>query len=364
MKLLLSVAVICFSAGVSFACTPTVTTVSGPKAPSTVCSGDLIFEDNFDTLDHSKWRHEITMAGGGNWEFQWYVNDRFNSYTVGGKLHLKPTYTSTIFGEDFLTSGRVVIPPSECTQDGWYGCDRQGTPENLINPIRSARVDTWDRFHFKYGTVEIRAKMPAGDWIWPALWLMPRYAVYGNWPTSGEIDLMESRGNRRLFNGATNVGVEQAGSTMHFGPQGQNGWPTSHATRNQVPGFDADFHVYRLEWSPNGLRFLIDGNQILDVPVGEGFFKRGGFTGPNPWTSGTLMAPFDQEFFIIMNNAVGGTNFFVDVFRNEGAPKPWHNDSPTAMRDFWSGRSGWEPTWNLSTDDSHLQVDYVRVWAL
>jgi hypothetical protein len=280
-------------------------------------------------------------------------------------LHLKPTFTSSIFGEDFLTSGRVVIPPTECTQADWYGCDRTGTPENLINPIRSARVDTWDKFHFKYGTVEIRAKMPAGDWIWPALWLMPRYSVYGGWPSSGEIDLMESRGNRRLFNGAVNVGTEQAGSTMHFGPNpSQNGWPTAHFTRNQVPGYDNAFHVYRLEWTPTGIRFLIDGNLVGDVQAGQGFWQRGGFTGTNPWAGASIMAPFDQEFFIIINNAVGGVNFFVDVFRNEGAPKPWHNDSPTAMRDFWTGRSGWEPTWNKNTDDSHLQVDYVRVWAL
>lgn len=299
--------------------------------------------------------------------FSGYVNDRFNSYTVGGSLHLKPTFTSTIFGEAFLTSGRVVIPPNECTQDGWYGCDRQGTPENLINPIRSARVDSWDKFHFKYGNLEVRAKMPAGDWIWPALWLMPRYSVYGGWPTSGEIDLMESRGNRGLFNGDINVGVEQAGSTMHFGPTpgGGSAWPTAHFTRNQVPGYNAGFHVYRLEWTPTGIRFLIDGNLVGTVDAGRGFFERGGFSGNNPWAAGSIMAPFDQEFFIIFNNAVGGTNFFPDPFRNVGPTKPWHNDSPTAMRDFWNGRSRWEPTWNMQfTDDSHLQVDYVRVWAL
>lgn len=264
-----------------------------------------------------------------------------------------------------MTSGRVIIPPGECTQSDWYGCDRQGTPENLINPIRSARVDTWDKFHFKFGVVEIRAKMPAGDWIWPALWLMPRNSVYGGWPASGEIDLMECRGNRRLFNGAVNVGVEQAGSTMHFGPNpSQNAWPTAHFVRNQVPGFDAGFHNYRLEWSPTGIRFLIDGLLLGNVDAGQGFWQRGGFTGTNPWAGASLMAPFDQEFFLIINNAVGGTNFFADSFRNEGTAKPWHNDSPTAPRDFWRGRPGWEPTWNMQTDDSHLQVDYVRVFAL
>lgn len=127
------------------------------------------------------------MAGGGNNEFQWYVNDRANSYTTGGVLHLKPTYTSDIFGEGFLSSGRAVIPDWECTDSSNWGCDRTGSPNSIINPIRSARVDSSESFSFKYGTLEIRAKMPLGDWLWPALWLMPRYSVYGWWPASGEI---------------------------------------------------------------------------------------------------------------------------------------------------------------------------------
>jgi Glycosyl hydrolases family 16 len=176
---------------------------------------------------------------------------------------------------------------------------------------------------------------------------------------------MESRGNRKLFNGAVNVGVEQAGHTMHFGPNsGQNGWPTAHFAHNQSPGFEAGFHVYRLEWTPSGIRFLIDGELYGNVEAGNGFWERGRFTGTNPWAGASIMAPFDQEFFIIINNAVGGTNYFPDTLRNEGPTKPWHNDSPNAPRDFWNGRSGWEPTWNKATDDSHLQVDFVRVWAL
>ncbi|CRK95822.1 CLUMA_CG009274, isoform A [Clunio marinus] len=366
-KLILAVSLFA-AVGLASACTPTVTTASGTNAPSNFCSGDLIFEDNFNTLDQQKWRHENTLAGGGNWEFQWYVNDRFNSYTFGGVLHFRPTYTSDVFGEAFLTSGRVLIPADECTESQWYGCDRQGTATNIINPIRSARITTWDSFRFRFGTLEIRAKMPAGDWLWPALWLMPRFSLYGTWPRSGEIDLMEGRGNRQLFNGNTNVGVEQAGSTMHFGPDWTlNGWPTAHYTQNRSPGFDANFHVYKLIWTQSSIQFLYDNQVVGTVEAGQGFWARGGWQGSgwaNPWTSGTVMAPFDQEFYIIMNLAIGGTNFFSDGFDNRNSPKPWNNNSPTAPRDFWNGRAGWEPTWNRNTDDSHLQVDYVRVWAL
>lgn len=54
---------------------------------------------------------------------------------------------------------------------------------------------TAETFSFKYGRVEIKAKLPKGKWIWPALWLLPKHSIYGNWPASGEIDIMESRGN-------------------------------------------------------------------------------------------------------------------------------------------------------------------------
>lgn len=194
---------------------------------------------------------------------------------------MSPSLTSEVFGESFLTTGRVIIPPDQCTNSEWYGCDRQGTVDNIINPIRSARVTTVNSFGFRYGVVEIRAKMPAGDWLWPALWLMPKDSVYGGWPMSGEIDLMEGRGNRQLYSGDTNVGTGQAGSTIHFGPRWDvNGWATSHATQNRNPGFDQNFHTYRLEWRSSGLRFLYDGQQILDIPVGTGFWDRGGKTFP------------------------------------------------------------------------------------
>lgn len=268
-----------------------------------------------------------------------------------------------------MSSGRVQIPADQCTQADWYGCDRQGSPDNIINPIRSARLDTWDSFRFKFGTVEFRAKTPAGDWIWPALWMMPRFSVYGGWPRSGEIDIMEKRGNRQLYSGNTNVGAEQVGSTLHFGPNWDfNGWPTAHYTRNQVPSFDNDFHIYRLVWTTNYLQFFVDDNVVGTVNAGEGFWRRGGFESSghaNPWASGTIMAPFDQEFFLIMNLAVGGTNYFSDGFVNRNSPKPWHNDSPRAAADFWNARSAWEPTWNRQhSDDSHMQIDWVRVWAL
>lgn len=147
-------------------CVPSVTRVVGTRAPGgQICSGQLLFEDNFNTLDDNNWFYENTMAGGGNWEFQWYPGKDVNNIRVtNGNLHIVPTLTADLFGEDFLTSGRVTIPPDQCTQADWYGCDRQGTPDNIINPIRATRIDTRQSFGFVYGEMEIRAKVPAGDW--------------------------------------------------------------------------------------------------------------------------------------------------------------------------------------------------------
>lgn len=352
----------------------TITTASGPYAPAkdSFGSGDLIFEEEFDEFDFSKWEHENTLAGGGNWEFQWYTNNRSNSFVEGGNLHIVPTLTADEFGEAFLTSGNLNVhggaPADACTNPLFWGCERQGNAQNIVNPIKSARIRTVNSFAFKYGTVEIRAKMPAGDWLWPALWMMPKMNAYGSWPSSGEIDIMETRGNRQLFNGAVNVGIEQVGHTLHFGPRFDvNGWPTAHTTTNRQPGFN-NFNTFKLVWTNESMTFFINDVQTGRFNAGEGFWNRGGWdqTGrDNPWRhSNSLMAPFDQEFYLIFNLAVGGTAYFPDGWRNDGAPKPWNNDSPTAPRDFWNGRAGWLPTWNRDTHDSHMEIDYVRVWAL
>ena len=84
-----------------------------------------------------------------------------------------------------------------------------------MNPIQSARLRTAKSFSFRYGRLEVEAKMPKGDWLWPAVWLLPRYQKYGTWPQSGEIDLLESRGNENLFDGdGNNIGTKFIGSTV------------------------------------------------------------------------------------------------------------------------------------------------------
>lgn len=229
---------------------------------------------------------------------------------------------------------------SRCTWDLFDGCEKTGTPDKIINPIRSANLRTIDSFWFTYGKVEIRAKIPLGDWLWPALWMLPKFEEYGPWPYSGEIDIMEGRGNRNLSIDGVQIGVEQVGQTIHFP------WRyISHTTNNEAR-FDTDFHTYGVEWIPSGMRYFIDGQETTFIPYGH---------------------PFDQDFYIIMNLAVGGTlGYFPEEAVNEGG-RSWRNDED-GMTYFWKYRKHtWLPTWNLGENDdkdASFHIDYVRVWAL
>lgn len=113
MKLLLSglLAILLVLFDTSSACSVvSQTTVSGSAAPTgPICPGQLIFEDNFNELDYKKWHHESTLGGGGNWEFQWYTNNRSNSYAENGILYLTPTLTADAIGEAGLSSASISL---------------------------------------------------------------------------------------------------------------------------------------------------------------------------------------------------------------------------------------------------------------
>ena len=132
-------------------------------------------------------------------EFEAYLNNRSISYARNGTLHIKPAFMADSMN---LASADLNLwsgdPATTCTDNFDYGCERVGGA-NIINPIASAKLRTAETFTFTYGRVEVVAQMPAGDWLWPAIWLMPTEAAYGPWPTSGEIDIAESRGNAASY---------------------------------------------------------------------------------------------------------------------------------------------------------------------
>lgn len=240
----------------------------------------------------------IFLISFKNNEFQWYTPNENNSFVEDGKLNLHPTLTIDAIGEDQLRNGHVKLNP--CTNSQWEGCDRAAIPPNtIINPIQSARLRTINSFSFRYGRVELVAKLPTGDWLWPAFWLLPTARTYGDWPRSGEIDLLESRGNPNyLDHNNKQIGTEQTSSTLHFGPAwNMNGYHTSTYSRNQPSGngFNKEYHRFQMEWTDKYLKFSVDDVEFGNVPVGDGFWARGGFSGDNIWASGSKAAPFDQQ---------------------------------------------------------------------
>lgn len=327
---------------------------------------NLVFSDDFNDFDLSVWEHELTMGGGGNWEFEMYVNNRSNSYVRDSILYINPTYTANVIGLQNLMGGFNYDnwgsqPADVCTGNEFYGCFRtSGAGGNILNPIQSARIRTAQSFNFQYGRMEVRAKLPLGDWLWPAIWLLPRYQSYGTWPASGEIDVVESRGNAA---GYAAGGVDTFASTLHWGPHWpEDAWSLTHEAYTLSSGdFSQNFHVFGLVWTNQSIITYVDeeSNVVLKVPINESFWSKGGWesTYNNPWVGRPDNAPFDQQFYVIFNLAVGGTNGY---FPDGMGGKPWSDESQNAANEFWSGQGQWMPTWN--GENAALQIDYIKIW--
>ncbi|XP_046462525.1 beta-1,3-glucan-binding protein-like [Daphnia pulex] len=344
--------------------------------PNVIAVPKLIFEDNFDTLNRSTWQHLITSWRGGQSQFQYYTNRTENSYVKNGILHIVPTFTSTRFGESFLYNGTLNLTAEGCNFIGpenlSSSCVRKGGLNgDIINPIQSARMRTINSFSFTYGTVEIRAKLSRGDWLWPSLWLLPTDNVYGEWPQSGEIDMVEIRGNEKYVCDGMQSGNKRANSTLHWGASvTQDKYAKTRWSKLLSNGsFATEFHTYGLSWLPTGISFLINGQVIGNItPTAGGFWKLGGSSGTNIWANGTIMAPFDKRFHFILKVAAGG-DYFPDRCFNYNdtealVPKPWSTNATVQMKPFWAAKNQWYPTWTRNPEDSHMLVDYIRVWSL
>jgi len=181
--------------------------------------------------------------------------------------------------------------------------------------------------------------------------------MYGSWPASGEIDIVESRGNQNYSYGGSN----QFGTTLHWGPfYPLDMWSLTHETYTLSEGdFADDFHVFGLVWNDTIMYSYIDDpeNMVLKLPITESFWNFGDFLDVynNPWQGRGPNAPFDQTFYLIFNVAVGGTNgYFPD-----SSDKPWSNESPNAVDEFYQAIDQWYPTWN--GEQAAMQIDWVRV---
>ncbi|CBY42746.1 unnamed protein product, partial [Oikopleura dioica] len=351
----------------------------GPDCSNVIAApGELVFEENWEYLNMDIWEHEMTMGGGGNWEFQTYLNNRTNSYVKDNTLYIAPTFLADVEGEEFLWTGNQDLwgasPADQCTGNAWWGCQRQGTNPNYLNPINSARLRTVRSINLQYARIEIEAQLPRGDWLWPAIWMMPKHLSYGKWPASGEIDIMESRGNDRITDprNGEEVGNNCFGTTLHWGPNwNKNGFPKTHENHCYSPGhLTNQMHTYTIDWTSEYIAWEFDGQEVYRVDTNgyNGFWQMGDWdtSDPgmsNPWENGTRnkkMAPFDTEFYLIFNLAVGGVNeYWSDQFIYEN-PKPWTSQSTQAMKDFWDKKNTWQHTWN--GEDAAMKIGRIRMW--
>ena len=232
---------------------------SGNQILNTSCYGacgacvdtlNLVWADEFSgsALDATKWTPEIGNGvwGWGNNELEYYTSNPGNVDVIGGEL---------------------IITAKE---ESFGGFD-----------YTSARLITKNKADFTYGRFEAMIDLPTGQGIWPAFWLLSTDNVYGGWPTSGEIDIMEMVGHNPF----------EVHSTLHYGPEPGSGH--RYTGTGYAPGvnFSSGYHLYAVEWEENQLRWYVDSVQIYELNRRD----------LCPWDW-----PFDQDFFIIMNCAVGG----------------------------------------------------------
>ncbi len=217
-------------------------TISKGLAVTVTVAQSLVWADEFNVdgaPDPAKWGYDIGAGGWGNNELQYYTNRPVNAVVQGGTLKINA------IKENFSGS-----------------------------PYTSARLLSKNKFSFKYGRVEVSAKLPAGVGTWPAIWMLGSNIDAVSWPNCGEIDIMEHLG-RDLNN---------IYGTLHY--PGRSGANANGATK-LITNATTQFHKYSLEWSAAAIKIYVDDMQF--------------FTFAN-----STAVPFNQNFFFILNVAMGG----------------------------------------------------------
>lgn len=202
----------------------------------------MVWSDEFDSPgapNSSKWGYDIGAGGWGNNEVQYYTNRLDNAVVSNGTLK--------------------IIAKAESFSGSNY---------------TSARLLSRTKFSFQYGKIEVSAKLPTGVGTWPAAWMLGDNFITAGWPACGEIDVMEHRGND----------LNRIHSSLHY-PGRSGGNPVTATTL--IQNATSAFHLYSCEWSPQSIKFFVDGNLYHTV-------------------ANTTSLPFNQPFFIILNQAMGG----------------------------------------------------------
>ena len=181
---------------------------------------NLVWADEFNgsSLDLTNWTYQ---TGGGGWG-----NNELQYYTSGDNVT--------------VSSGTLKITAQEDTGNAYPG-----------NDYTSSRIRTQNQGDWRYGKMEASIKLPQGQGIWPAFWMMPTGNVYGNWPSSGEIDIMEYLGHQTATTYAT----------CHYGNAYNDKGSLGSATTLGSGIFPDAFHTFSIEWEPGEIRWYLDGVQ-------------------------------------------------------------------------------------------------------
>jgi beta-glucanase (GH16 family) len=228
------------------ACGTVARTSSGTPIPEPP-GWSLVWHDEFDgtAIDSANWTYDIGSGGWGNGEAQYYTSRPENARIEDGML--------------------VIEAHQEKYEDSYY---------------TSARLKTQGLQSFQYGRIEARLKVPSGDGVWPAFWMLGSSFDGTNWPDCGEVDIMEYVGRE----------PDLIVGTLH-GP-GYSGAAGMSQWNRQEYAIADDFHTYAIEWKADQIDWYYDGEKYHTVTSADLSDRR--------WV-------FDQPFFIILNLALGGT---------------------------------------------------------
>jgi beta-glucanase (GH16 family) len=241
-------------------------------------SWKLVWADEFegDSINPDNWNHQIVETGRFNEEWQRYTNSSENTYIENGQLVIKAVHESDTHGIDQYTS---------------------------------ARLNTANKQAWKYGKIAARIKLPHGKGIWPAFWMLGANIDENGgdtpWPQSGEIDILELYGTHD--DATVEANIHYADNEDKHAMMGA----ISYSLDNGI--FADDFHLFELKWTKERISWLVDGTEYASVDI-----------------SSVELSEFHEEFFLLLNIAVGGT---------------------------WAGRPD-----NSTTFPQHMYVDWIRVY--
>ncbi|XP_076659274.1 beta-1,3-glucan recognition protein 1 [Halictus rubicundus] len=306
------------------------------------CAGQVIFEEDFHALDTNRWKVIECFPAAPTFEFVVYKNDPANVHVEDGVLRIKPTLLKLKYGLTFAQDGCLQL--DKCTgQAGSRDCTRTANAWDILPPVISGRLNTKPSFNFMYGKIQVRAKLPRGDWIYPLITL--ESDDNSNTTHFSSIVIAQSFGNPTLI---TEDKQDIGNHLLQAGAQVSN-VDNNDLQNNRIdlPSkssgslWSDDYHVYELEWRHERLILKVDGEQYGEqrIPV-----------------------LFDVPVYINVGVGVAGRNLFPDGCRSGTYPKPWKNKGVKALYEFYSSDSLWSNTWG--EHDNVLSIDYIKVLAL